>query len=447
MKKTEKFAWSAIAVVIFTGIGKVMGYVRASLIAYYFGADNLTDAYTAANSATSILSQILTLAIATTFIPVLAKVSEKEGLKGKNSHTSNMINISLLIGGAFAAIGIVFAPVLGKIVAGGFSAETFEMTVVLIRISMVSVIFSGVVGVLTGYLQSEGKFAAAGSIVIPVNLVYILYLVFMSKSFGLKGLAVSTTVGIIAQILFMVPAFRNTKFKYNRSLDITNKYVIQTLILSVPVLISTGLDNINTLVDTRLASGLAEGTITLMNNANKLNLLIYGVFTMAIVQVVYPGLSEAFSAGDYDGGRKGTIFSAKIISLITIPATVGLIVLAKPVVEIAFMRGAFNESDAFITAQTLKCYSVGLWALSINYLLNRVYYSLQDTKTPLFIAAITTVVNVVLKLVLVGKFQHAGLALAFALATNIAVLVSFSLLRKKLKYLGGRDFLITAIKS
>lgn len=447
MENAKKIAQSTLALVIFALVGKVFGFARESLMAYYFGAGIEVDAFVAAQKSTALLSGIVSTAITTTLIPMLAKVEIAEGLNRKAYHTNNMLTLSTLGGGIFAGLGILFAPILVKLVGGRFDAAAFDLTVELTRVGMPVIIFSAIVGVLVGFLQSEGKFAATGAIAIPLNVVYIVYMVVLSGQFGIKGLTIASVLGILAQIIFLLPSAIKSKFKYFFVFDIKDKFVLNALALCVPVLFSVAINDVNVIVNTNLASGLAEGTVAVLNYANKLNLLILGVFVSAITAVVFPILSREFSSGRMDRGKAAMSASTKFIMLITIPAMVGLIVLAQPIVEIAFMRGEFDQASANLTSSALRFYSLSLCAMSLNNLLNRVYYSLQDTKTPLMLGVLNVALNIALNLLLIGKMKHNGLAFGLSIATNIAVLTSFYLLHKKIGNIGVKGYIRTLIKA
>lgn len=446
MENSKKLAKSTLALVIFALIGKIFGYARETLMAYYFGASMATDAFVASQKATSLFSALVSSSIATTFIPMLARVEEDDPSK-KFHHTNNMLILSTTAGAIVAGLGILFAPIIVKIVGGGFDKETFDLTVQLTKIGMPVIIFSAIVGIMTGFLQSEGRFAATGAIAIPLNIIYISYMVLFSKRFGIQGMAVASVLGVVAQAIFLLPDTIKSKFKFFFVFDIKDKYVIHALTLCIPVVFSVAINDINIIINTHLASGMAEGTVTWINYANKLNILILGVFTSAVTAVSFPILSRAFSAHDIAGGKKAIGTSVRSIMLVTIPSTVGLIVLSKPIVEIAFVHGKFTQYDADMTSPVLKFYALALCAMSLNNILNRVYYSVQDTKTPVKIGAISVLMNVILNLILIRFLGHIGLALALSIATNISVLISFLILKKKLNGVGGWSYLRCLIKS
>ncbi|NLW43518.1 MAG: murein biosynthesis integral membrane protein MurJ [Tissierellia bacterium] len=447
MNRVDKLTRSATALIVFALIGKVMGFARESLIASYFGAGVETDAFNAALRSTNLLTAVVSNAIANTFIPMLSKVKKEEGEESIKYHTNNMLFLSIIIGLIMAVLGVLISPIIVNIVGGGFNDETYNLTLQLTKLGMPVIIFAAIVGVMTGFLQSKGHFGATGAIPIPLNLVYIIYLLFLSRRFGIYGLTIASVLGIVAQAIFLYPETKKAGHKYFPVIDIKDKYVRHALELSIPVLLSVAINDVNIVVNTRFASSLATGTVSWLNNANKLNILVLGIFVSAITAVAFPILSKNFSEGDMVSGRKSMAAGTRLILLITIPAMVGLIVLAQPIVEIAFMRNKFTQFDADMTAQALVFYAPALSALSLNILLNRVYYSLQDTKTPLIISGVSVLLNVVFNYFLVRIFGHRGLALGLSIATNLSVLTSFIILRRKLGHFYGFSYLRAIIKN
>lgn len=447
MEKVNKLTRSTMAFAIFQLLGKVFGFARESLIAYYFGAGIETDAFNTSLKATSILSLMVSNAIATTFIPMLARVEDDEGKERVNYHTNNMIVITVLIALIMSVLGVVLSPYIISVVGGGFGQETFDLAVKLTKIEMPVIIFSAIVGVMTGYLQHNGRFAATGAVAVPLNVVYIGYLIFLSSSFGIFGLAVASALGILAQAIFLYPDTKRAGMEYFPVFEPKDKYVNHAITLAVPVLLSTAINDINIIVNNRLASKLQVGTVTWLNYANKLNVMILGVFVSAVTAVVFPIMSRAFSSGDSKGGVKSMAAAVRLILLITVPAAVGLIVLAEPIVEVAFQRGEFTTFDTQMTASALRFYSMALCAMSLNTLLNRVYYSLQNTRTPLVIGGVSVAINVVMNLILINFMGHNGLALGLSIAMNASVLISFMVLRKQIGQIYGFSYIRTIIKT
>jgi putative peptidoglycan lipid II flippase len=447
MSTSKKAAKSAIIIIIFTLGSKFLGFLREVLIAAKFGAGMETDTYFVAITATGLITSLMRSAIGTTFVPVLSEIEHKEGKEGKINHTNNMINIISVISFSLVILGWLASPLLVKLVAKGFYDEQFSLAVKLTRIGLPKIILSGIMGVLTGYLHSEQLHTSSAAIGFPFNFIYIVYLLFLSTSFGIEGLMVAAVIAVLSQLTIQLPEAKKSGYRYKFIFDVKDKYIKKALYLSLPVFIGVGINDLNSIVDRTLASSLVSGSISALNYANKLNSLILGVFISAITTVIFPLLASESNKDNIKGMKKIMGYGVNLILLISIPATVGLIVLAKPIVEVAFERGEFDATATIMTSQALIFYSLGHVAMALSLLINKVYYSLQDTKTPMINGAISVGFNIVLNLILVKFMAHAGLALATSIATTIATLLLFYGLKKKIGSLGTKSYMVTFVKS
>lgn len=447
MVKSNKATKSALMIIIFALGSKFLGFLREVLIAAKFGSGMETDTFFIALSAAGLIGNFLRNAVNTTFIPVISEVECKEGRKGKVEHTNNMINVILFVAIIIVIIAILNAPLIVKLLASGFKDEQFDLAVKLTRIGLPMILFNGVIGVMTGYLQSEQRFTATAIIGFPFNFVYICYLLLLSSRFGINGLMITAVIAIFSQLLVQIPEAKISGFKYKFMLDFKDIYIRKVLYLSLPVFIGVAINDLNAIVDKTLASSLAAGSISSLNYANKLNALILGVFITAITTVIFPILSKKANNDNIPGVKKIMGYGVNLILLITTPATIGLIVLAKPIVEIAFQRGEFDSVATIMTSQALIFYSAGLVAMALRLLITRVYYSLQDTKTPMINGVISVGLNIVLNLILVQYMGHAGLAFATSIATTIATILMFYGLKKKIGSLGTLSYIKCGLKA
>lgn len=447
MGNSRQIAKSTLIIIIFTLGAKFLGFFREVLIASKFGSGMETDTFFVAMTATSLITGFLSNAISTTFIPVLSEIESKEGKKGKVEHTNNMLNIIFGISIILVVGGWLAAPVIVKLLAKGFQGEQFELAVQLTKIGLPMILFGGIIGVLTGYLQSEQRFTSTSAIGFPFNFVYIIFLLFLSTKFRIKGLMAAAVIAVGSQFLIQIPEARSSGYRYMFKFDLKDKYITKVILLSLPVLVGVAINDLNKIIDRTLASSLVSGSISALSYANKLNGLILGVFISAITTVIFPLLSKESNSDNIIGMKKIMSYGINLILIITVPATVGLIVLATPIVEIAFRRGAFDATATLMTSQALTFYSIGLVAMALNLLLTRVYYSLQDTKTPIVNGAISVAFNIVLNLILVKFMAHSGLALATSIATTIATFLLLYGLKKKIGSLGTKGYITTFIKT
>ena len=443
----SRIAKSTVAIIIFLLIGKVFGFFRESLTASVFGAGKEMDAFSLAQAATAMIAGFVTQAIATTYIPSAQKAESDHGPSRKNYFTNNLLMVTSLVSFFLIILGILFPNQIALLTASQADPETYAIVVKLIQVGMPVVLFSSWVGVMEGYLQHGGKFAATGAIAIPLNLTYIIYLALFSRHVGIMGLTIASVLGILAQFLFLLPNAMKIGYRPKFVADFKDEYVREAIVLAIPVFVSVSVNDINTIVNRNLASGMGEGAASILYYSNKMNTMIIGIFITAITAIVFPILTKTLGSGDMKLGKKVMNASIKTVIFITVPATVGLIILARPIIEIAFVRGYFTPADGVAATSTLRCYSLSLISISVINVLNRIYYSIEDTKTPFYVGVTNVAINVGLNLLVARHYGTNGLAASVSIATTLALFISFILLKRKIGNLGTKSYIKASIKT
>lgn len=446
MTQSKQAAKSILIMIIFGIGGKLLGFIREMLIAAKFGSGMETDTFFIALTATALLTTLLTKSLSTTMIPVMSEIGEREGRAGKQSHTNNLLNITLLISLLLVALGWFFSPAIIRILAYGFKGSQFTLAVTMVRIGLPAVIFAGVMGVYRGYLQSELSFFESAAAAFPLNFVYILFLLLLAGTFGIKGLMVASALAVGAQILIQLPGLKKSGYRYELVLDFQDRYVKKSYKLVLPVLIGLAVGDLNAMIDRSMASKLVEGSISALNYSTRLNGFVLAIFITAITTVFFPLLSREATKEGYERFKKLLQNAFNVILMITLPATLGMVLLARPIVRMAFERGAFDPVATGMTAIALLFYSLGLTGMALRILMERVYYSLQDTKTPMYNGLLALALNIILNLILIRSMAHSGLALATAISSTLTTASLVYGLRKKIGSLGLNKLALNGLK-
>lgn len=447
MSKRVGLVHSAAMISILTLLSKGLGFLREIMIANRYGSGMETDTYFVAMTGTVIIMGTLGAALNTTLIPIFTEIGQKYGKRGKLKYFNNVINIVLAITLIIVALGLVFSPIIIKILAKDFEGEQFQLAVKLHRIGMPIAIFLGLTYVFSGLLHSSQIFGPPAISGFPYNFVFLGYLIFFSKEADIVTLMVVSVIAAFFQFLILVPATKHMGYKYRLGFNLDDRYLQKALTLVFPVLIGSAVQQINVIIDKTLASGLVVGSISALNYASKINEVVIAVFIMAITTVIFPMLSEAF-ARDNIGEVKNILGQGiNIILIITVPATIGLILLGEPLVYLFFQRNAFDEVATYMTSQALIFYSLGLVGSSLRLMLNKVYYSFQDTKTPMVNGMVAVVVNLVFNLILIKPMGHRGLALATSISATVTTIILFISLRKKIGPIGLTRYLLCFVKT
>lgn len=442
----RKLLKSASIIMILAAICKVLGFVREMLTAQRYGAGMETDAYFLASNVITTLSTIAT-PVASTTIPMLMKVNERTGRKGKQYYTANLTNIVCVITMIIVGLGGILSPAIVSAMAQGFTEEQQWLAVRIVWIGLPAIVLSAMLGVFRGYLQSEGKFADTAFSDLILNSLYIVFLLTLAPFLSIKWMMVTMVVACFLRIALQVFLLYGIGYKHRLVLDLRDVDIQTTLVLIIPVFVSSLVNDLNGLVDKSFAASLETGTISALNYASKTNNAIMAIFITSIVTVLFPDLASAAAKGEKNELRDMISGGLRAILALTIPATIGLILLAQPVVKLAFERGAFDTSASQMTAECLIFYSLGLVGMSLRTYLERAFYAAHDTKTPMLNAVIAVVINVGLNLIFIQFLAHKGLALATSVAAIVASFGLLVLLRKKVGSIGLLSVVKTGMKA
>lgn len=441
-KKTIKAAGLVMAITL---LSKITGFVRELALGSRFGTTMDADAYNMAQNIPMVLFAAIAAAIGTTVIPLFSDYLTKKGKDKAFLFINNLLNVIIIVTLAFTVIGILMAPLIVKIMAPGFKSSVFSLTLKLTIILFPITIFVAISNILTGALQSMEHFAVPAMIGIPYNIIIITTAILFGSKYGIVGVSIATVIASLIQILIQIPQLYRLGYRYKFIIDFNDESVKRVIILAIPVLIGTGIQVINTYVDRMIASYLPNGSIAALNYANRL--IGFDIFSLAIAIVIYPVLSRSGAANNIEEFLKGVRLSVKAILYIMIPVTVGAIILRVPIIRLLFQRGAFNEKSTALTSIAFMYYSIGMTANGLRNVLSRSFYSLKDTKTPMYNGAIAVLINIVLNLIIVRYLALGGLALSTSIAAIATSLMLLNSLRKKIGKIGGKELILTLIKA
>jgi len=417
-------ARAAAVVLTLSLLSKLLGVVREAAIAHGFGTTWQADAFYVAFIIPYIFYGVVGAALTAVIVPVYAEYTAQGRRHEAWRVLSLVINNTFVAMALFAVLGVEFAPVLARALGAGFEPKTMELTARLTAVMMPAIIFMGLAGVFTGILNANNVFGPSAFGPAAMNIMIVLGALLGAKVLGVYGLAAGVLAGAVSFAVVQLPAMRFVGFRYSLCFSLRHPEVRRIVILMVPVLLASGIMQVYTLIDYRLASGLAEGSIAALSYANKLVNLPQGLVVLAVTTAVFPTLSRLFAEEKREEMAATLQRAIKMILLLGVPGAVGLIILREPVVRLILERGAFDERSTFITAGALLYYAVGLAGLCVNLPLTRGFFAMKDTRTPLFIAVASVGVKLIFSLVLVRILAHCGLALATSLAilTNMCVL-------------------------
>jgi putative peptidoglycan lipid II flippase len=447
---------AALLVALSSLVSRFLGIFRDRILAGEFGAGDTLDVYYAAFRIPDLVFNLLVLgALSAGFIPIFTKLLDNPLEKIKDTFTAgknksawelasvviNILGFSLII---LSALGILFAPMLMKLVTPGFSPEKQSLTITLTRIMFLSPIFLGISSVFGGILQSFKRFFVYSLSPIMYNIGIIIGALYLVPIWGVKGLAWGVVFGALLHMLVQVPTVLHLGFKYVPKIDFKNKYIKKVGRMMVPRTMSLAISQINLVVITIIASTLAGGSLAVFNFANNLQSFPIGIFGISFAIAAFPTLS----AIAFDKKKLVDNFSNifRQILFFIVPATVLLLALRAQIIRVILGTGQFDWEDTILTIHTLGFFTISLFAQASLPLLVRMFYARHNSKTPFLIGLISAFVNVILSLYFARRLGVAGLALAFSIASILNFVLLWLWLRIEIGNLDEVRILISAIK-
>lgn len=413
-----------------TMASRVLGFVREMLIAAFLGTGPIADAFYAAFRFPNLFRRLFAEgAFNAAFIPLFAKKLEDNESAAKD-FASAVLSVLLLILLLFSALAMVFMPFLvGTIIAPKFAAnpEKFDLTILLTRIMFPYLAAMSLVAMLAGILNSLRKYflAALAPVLLNVILIGALLLAnlleFSQSDIGIS-LAIAVTVSGFLQLLMLVWGVKQEGFLPKIQTPKLTPEVKKLLWLALPAAITGGITQINLLVGQVIASA-QEGAISIINYADRLMQLPLGVIGIAIGVVLLPELARALKADKQTEVMDLQNRSLEFALLLTLPAAVGLAILAEPIIAILFERGAFGRQDTVVTAMVLSVFAIGLPGFVISKVFTPAYYVRENMRWPMWSSAATVIVNICGSLILFPRVGVVGIAIATALSGWINVIM------------------------
>lgn len=426
--KTFTFMFSAIF------LAKVLGLVRNIVFANFYGTGfEATAFFTASRIPLQLLDMTLGAAISSTFIPIFNEYLQKDGKKRAIQFANNFLNVIIVVSLLLTILGIIFAPQIVSIIAPDLESQTLELTVQLIKILFPIMIFTAVAYVSVGFLQSMDEFRIPSIISVVANGILILYLAIFNNKFGIKGVAIAMLVGWATQILVQIPSVIKKGFKYKFLIDFKDEGLKKILKLAPPILISTWVQPINNIVNIRLASGLQDGqAVSALEYSYNLYLIIVGVFSYTLSNIIFPELSKLTADNNKSMIVEILNKSIKISLFLIIPMSVGIGVLSNDIIKLIYERGEFTATSTYLTGGALTYYAIGMIGYGLMEILNKAFYAMQDSKTPMKISALAIIMNILLSIGLVKVNDYLGLPLAASITSIITAILMIYAINKKM---------------
>lgn len=435
---------------------QLAGLLRQVLVANAFGTSPEMDAFNAANRVTETLFNLvaggaLGSAFIPTFTELLTKEKKQEAWK-LASAVANWVFIILIILSILIAI---FAPqVVRYILAPGFSNDPDQeaLTIHLVRLMLPSAALFGLSGLVMGILNSHQVFLIPALTPSMYQFGLIFGVTLLAPRMGIHGLAWGVVIGAAAHLLLQIPTLRKQEGHYSLTLGLKMASVREVVRLMGPRLLGVAVVQLNFWINIRLASKMPDGSVTGLTFAFILMLMPQAAIAQSIATAAMPTLAAQYARGALGEVRSSLVASLRGVLLLSIPASIGLILLREPIITLLYQRGEFDERSTQLVAWALLWYAAGLVGHSFMEVLARAFYALHDTKTPVIVGVIAMSLNVLFSFTFstlfknLGWMPHGGLALANSAATALETIGLLVLMRRRLNGIEGAKILNGTIK-
>lgn len=441
----RNFAITSAFVTVVLCIGYIVSFVKEAIIANYFGITSDVDAYTIAIQAPVLLFSFVSVAIRSVVIPLYSDLIIKKGKPHADYFISNLITIVGTFSLLLIVLGEIFAGGLIYLLAPGFAAETHQLAVELLRLTLPSIIFTLVSDIVTGLMNVNKKFILPSMSVLFMNVTVIVSIILLHGQYGISAACLGQVIGVFLQMVFLITIARNN-YRYSFVFDARNKDFQGAVKMSLPVLWSISVAEVNTMVNRMVASFLFVGSVASLSYASKINGVFMTLFVSAISTIVFPLYAESTANNNIEQLSKRVNFTLSVYAFFLLPLMAFIFCYKKELITLAFARGAFDTSAIELTKSLLGCYVIGLIFMALRENLTKVFYSLKDASTPAKNATLGVILNIVLNLSLPFIMGVKGLAIATSIT---AVFISIRLLyqlKKKYYYMDLGFFVNNILK-
>ncbi len=445
----QQIARAAGTVMVAFIISNLVGVVRGIVITNAFGTSAEYDSFNAANRIVELLFNLVAGgALGSAFIPTFTGYLTRKEERGAWNLASGVTNLVLLALILISALAWVFAPQIVRdglfLLIPGSDPVQETLTISLLRTMLPSVVIFGLSGLVMGVLNAHQIFLIPAIAPAMYSVGMILGTLLLPEAWGIQRLAIGVVVGALLHLLVQIPKLLRLKgCVYRIYLGLKDRAVLQVFKLMGPRVLGVAVVQINFIVNTIIALGQAEGSVSAITLAFTLMLMPQMAIAQSAAIASLPTFSAQVALNQIEEMRRSLASTLRVVLLLAIPASVGLILLRTPLVAILYQRGEFTARSTQLVAWALLWYAAGLVGHSIVEILSRAFYAHNDTRTPVMVGALAMGLNIVFSLWFtkvfanLGWMPHGGLAFANSLATGLESVTLIVLMRKRLKGIEG----------
>lgn len=454
MASNKTIIKSASVVAAFTMASRILGLIRDMILARIFGTTIAMEAFVVAFRIPNLLRDLVGEgATNSAVVPVLSEYLVKQKKEQFWHLVGVLLNIFVVVFMAIVLIGMVFTPLIVKLIAPGFgdNQEKLILTIKLTRMMFPFIFFVGMAAYIMGVLNTLKHFTlpALGPCVLNAcMIIFALYITPRTQP-AIFAMAFAVLIGGALHLVIQVPMLYKNGFRLGSAFKLYHPAAKRIGALLMPRIAGSSIYQMNVLVNTMFASLsniVGSGAVAALYYANRMVQLPFGIFGIAMSTVCLPTMSHQAAAEETRHLKETTTFALKVVFATVVSSSIGLMVLAQPIIKTIFERGQFSPYATIVTSKAMFFYSFGLFSYGAVSVLSSCFYALQDTKTPVKFSAIALGVNILLGATLMFPMQISGLALATSVSATVNFVLLYTTLDKRLGGLFDRDSLNFALK-
>jgi putative peptidoglycan lipid II flippase len=435
MLSRQSVTHASLIIIVTTFLSRVLGLIRELLIAHHFGATLEYDHFLLALTIPLLITNVFIYAVPASYIPVYFNFKTWLGQKNADRESVRFVNIfgTFLI--TLTIVSLIFARVIIRLYSPSLELTEFKKVVYQFRLLCSLIFFAGVFATLKSIYHSKKHFFLPAIAPLFLNLCIIIFLILSGKYMGTDSLALGFVGGYFIQGVFLVSYLHKLEFKYQVAFDYSNQFMKQVTISMLFILVIELLGQFYVFIDRTFISRLPEGAISSLNYANTLSQIPVGIIGIAIGTAMFPSMSELKSQGALKDLNELLTKGFKTVIVFIMPISFIFLFFSGPIIQLFYQRGAFDISDTAQTSIALKGFSFSVLGFVFHAVLVRTYYVLQFRKALIISTSIAIIVKVVMSIVLVTSYGHAGLAFSTTIASllNSTLLIMYLWTRKYFK--------------
>lgn len=452
---TDRLGRSASVAGVATLASRVLGLARDTVLAAVFGAGNEMDAFVVAFRIPNLVRELFAEgAMSAAFVPTFTKHLTLHGKASAWKLGNSVLNALLVVTGVLVIFGFVATRPLVTAYAGDYESVSgkLDLTITLARVMLPFLTLAAIAAAIMGMLNSLRHYfipALAPAAFNVATIACALLLTPVMTAIGqprIMAIAIAAILGGLGQIAVQWPALRGEGFRYAPTLDRHDPGLREVVMLMGPGTLGLAATQINLLISTQLAVGQGTGAVSWLQYAFRLMNLPIGLFGVSIATAVLPAVARHAAIDDRQAMSQTIGRGITLMLMVNVPASVGLFLLATPIVQLLLERGHFLHADTVATAAAVQCYAIGLVGYSAARIASPVFYALQRSRVAVILSTVTIAVNLAFSLILVRWIGFRGLAIATSLAAIVHGVLALVLLRRHLGRIGGGHLAMSFIK-